>query len=284
MPPKWKLPPDAVERWQSGESLTDLAQAYGTSKTTLLRALKTAGGRPSAPWQLPADAIARYQSGESLKDLAAEYGTSYQTVRRRLEEAGMETRGNTKTPQQRANRSAAKLIPIDEDKLRELASRGMSCLEMAPHLGVSEEVARERMVRLGIPRLPAKPRPERNHFWTGGRTVDAQGYVLIHTPEHPNADYKGRVREHRLVMEQQLGRYLDPEEVVDHIDGDTSNNDPSNLRLFASNAEHLRVTLAGRTPNWSEDGRRRIREGVQRRWSGRGANQTASEIGGPPSP
>ena len=85
-------------------------------------------------------------------------------------------------------------------------------------------------------------------------------------------------------MEQQLGRYLEPEEVVDHIDGDTSNNELSNLRLFSSNAEHLRVTLAGRTPNWSEDGRRRIREGVQRRWSRRDANQTASGTDDPQSP
>lgn len=235
-------------------------------------------------WQLPPDAVERYQRGASLKDLAREYGTSYQTVKRRLEAAGVETRGNTKTPQQRANRSAAKLIPIDENKLREMASQGMSCLDMAPHLGVSEDVVRERMVRLGIPRLSAKARPERNHFWTGGRTVDAHGYVLLHAPDHPHADYKGRVREHRLVMEQQLGRYLEPGEVVDHIDGNTSNNAPSNLRLFASNAEHLRVTLAGRTPNWSEDGRRRIREGVQRRWSVRDASQTESETGDPQSP
>lgn len=284
MPPKWKLPPDAVERWQSGESLTDLAQAYGTSRTTLLRALKAAGGKPSGPWQLPADAVARYQSGESLKDLAVEYGASYQTVRRRLEEAGVETRGNTKTPQQRANRSAAKLIPIDEGKLREMASQGMSCLEMAPHLGVSEDVVRERMVRLGIPRLAAKARPERNHFWNGGRTVDKAGYILVKAPGHPHKNYQGYVREHRLVMEQKLGRYLEPGEVVDHIDGDTSNNDPSNLRLFASNAEHLRVTLAGRVPNWSEDGRRRIQEGVRRRWSGRVASQTASGTDDPPSP
>lgn len=235
-------------------------------------------------WQLPPDAVQRYQDGASLKELAREYGTSYQTVRRRLEAAGVTTRGSCKTPEHRAKLSAARAAQIDEAKLRELASQGLSCLEMAPELGVSEEAVRERMVHLGIPRLPAKPRPEHNHFWTGGRTVDAQGYVLIHTPDHPHADYKGRVREHRLVMEQQLGRYLEPEEVVDHIDGDTSNNEVSNLRLFSSNAEHLRVTLAGRTPNWSEDGRRCIREGVQRRWSRRGASQTASGTDDPQSP
>jgi hypothetical protein len=41
-------------------------------------------------------------------------------------------------------------------------------------------------------------------------------------------------------MEAKLGRYLTPEEVVHHIDGDKENNDPDNLMLFANNGEHTR--------------------------------------------
>ena len=48
---------------------------------------------------------------------------------------------------------------------------------------------------------------------------------------------------------------LQPGEVVDHIDGDMRNNDPSNLRVFASNADHLRATLTGKIPNWTPEGR-----------------------------
>lgn len=216
-------------------------------------------------WKLPPDAIDRYQSGEPLSDLAREYGTSSQTVSRRLQEAGVTLRGMIRTPQHRARISAAKSTPLDEDRLRDMAAaQRMSCAEIGVELGVSEEVVRERMVRLGIPRLPAKARPERNHFWKGGRTVDKAGYILVKIPDHPHKNYQGYVREHRLVMEQQLGRYLEPGEVVDHIDGNPSNNDPSNLRLFESNSDHLRVTLAGRIPNWSEDGLRRIRDAARR--------------------
>jgi hypothetical protein len=53
-----------------------------------------------------------------------------------------------------------------------------------------------------------------------------------------------RVYEHRLVMEQKLGRTLRPGEVVHHIDADRANNDPDNLMVFASNGEHLRYELA----------------------------------------
>lgn len=83
--------------------------------------------------------------------------------------------------------------------------------------------------------------------WKGGRKVRKDGYVLVVAPEgHPSpadtskASGTAYILEHRLVMEQQLGRYLDPAEVVHHIDGNPSNNDPSNLELFASQAEHIR--------------------------------------------
>jgi hypothetical protein len=93
-----------------------------------------------------------------------------------------------------------------------------------------------------------------------GRHVNDQGYVLLKIVGHHLADRQGYVREHRLVMEEKLGRRLERGEVVHHIDGDTGNNDPANLEVFAGNGHHLKVTRAGKTPNWSEDGKRRIHE------------------------
>lgn len=43
---------------------------------------------------------------------------------------------------------------------------------------------------------------------------------------------------HRVVAEQMLGRKLLPGEVVHHLDGNKQNNDPENLYVFASQAEH----------------------------------------------
>lgn len=66
------------------------------------------------------------------------------------------------------------------------------------------------------------------------------GYALILTPNHPCADVYGYVREHRLVIERKLGRYLIKGEVVHHIDGNKLNNASENLQLFKSNSEHMK--------------------------------------------
>jgi hypothetical protein len=80
-----------------------------------------------------------------------------------------------------------------------------------------------------------------NPRWKGGRYQQDQGYVLVLVPDHPHADRHGYVREHRLVMEQSLGRYLVPGEVVHHRNHVRDDNRLENLELFGSNGEHKRT-------------------------------------------
>lgn len=62
------------------------------------------------------------------------------------------------------------------------------------------------------------------------RWVGQQGYVLVKAPEgHPSARVDGSILEHRLVMEEVLGRYLKEHEIVHHKDGDPGNNNLDNL-------------------------------------------------------
>jgi hypothetical protein len=52
-----------------------------------------------------------------------------------------------------------------------------------------------------------------------------------------------KVRKHRWLMEQQLGRKLEPWEHVHHKDGDPLNNDLNNLQVIEE-AEHMRLHKA----------------------------------------
>lgn len=77
-----------------------------------------------------------------------------------------------------------------------------------------------------------------NPNWRGGRLVASNGYVLVRRPEHPLADVRGYVYEHRLVAEQIVGRPLRKGEQVHHKDGNKQNNSPNNLEVTASSAHH----------------------------------------------
>ena len=71
--------------------------------------------------------------------------------------------------------------------------------------------------------------PELIREGTGYSTVN--GYIIVRKPSHPYAKSNPYIKLHRLVMEQKLGRYLTPSEIVHHIDHDKLNNDVNNLEL-----------------------------------------------------
>jgi hypothetical protein len=66
------------------------------------------------------------------------------------------------------------------------------------------------------------------------------GYRFIRMPTHPYAHDNKYIPEHRVIMERYLGRYLAPDELVHHIDGDKLNNQLENL-LIVSMAQHRRI-------------------------------------------
>jgi len=93
--------------------------------------------------------------------------------------------------------------------------------------------------------------------WKGGRRTQAifkngvrlLNYIYKWCPEHPFATKQGYVFEHRLAMEQKIGRFLTPEEVVHHKNGNTIDNKIENLELFDTNSKHIKSHKKEREEN-----------------------------------
>lgn len=153
---------------------------------------------------------------------------------------------------------------VHYEKLVPLCDGKRSSKEIAALTGLSQKYVQKLLLRYDLPRLRRgdASQMEKNHFWKGGRIRDKSGYVLIKAT-HPHANSQGYVREHKLVMEQHLGRYLKPGEVVHHKNGKRSDNRIENLELFQQNGEHLKAELTGRCPKWSPEGRARILKAVR---------------------
>lgn len=97
-------------------------------------------------------------------------------------------------------------------------------------------------------------RAEKAPRWNGGRRI--MGNLYVHVLAPPNHPYPSDVKpsgtkyilEHRLVMEQALGRYLTPEEVVHHRNGCPYDNRIENLELLPSQQAHLALHRPSHRP------------------------------------
>lgn len=74
----------------------------------------------------------------------------------------------------------------------------------------------------------------------GYRTTHGQGYWMVLCKGHPGASKTGYVLEHRLKMEEKLGRLLERNELVHHKNGNKKDNRLSNLELV-THSEHRKI-------------------------------------------
>jgi hypothetical protein len=111
----------------------------------------------------------------------------------------------------------AGLLGISRKTLGETIRKSEGLFEKSPTFSTDHNTSIRWRIRLGA------KRPEHTR----------QGHINKHGYKVYSVDGKYSF-EHRLVMEQHLGRRLSPKENVHHKDGDRLNNDISNLELWST--------------------------------------------------
>ena len=187
---------------------------------------------------------------KSGQEIAGELDVHVDRVYRALKKHGISTRKRTS------------IYPVLMDKewlYDQYIEQKKSIKTIAKEVGCSVGVVHSHLVSKGIPTrsiqesvILAGNRDRRGKdasHWKGGRRRLSTGYIHIYAPDHPNSPKSGYVMEHRLVMEEHLGRHLKPGEVVHHLNDIKDDNRIENLhvmRMGEHTTHHARLKREAR--------------------------------------
>ena len=108
-----------------------------------------------------------------------------------------------------------------------------------------KKLCKKTKAKITATKLARKYIGEKAGHWKGGIIKNYRGYILVKIHNHPFATHNNYVREHRLVIEKQIGRYLWPKEKCHHL-GARDDNRPHMLMAFASHSAHKRFEQNGK--------------------------------------
>lgn len=143
------------------------------------------------------------------------------------------------------------IVSPSKAELERLYNKPTTMVDLSKHYKVSEITIFRWLKKFNI---KSRAHGTRTHKQRN-KLLNKDGYILIWTPEHPNANVDGYVFEHRLVMEKHLSRYLESQEIIHHINEIRTDNRIENLQLLPSKGMHNKIHFSGsKNPNY-KDGR-----------------------------
>lgn len=178
------------------------------------------------------------------KEIAKIIGCKQRNIYTRLHEQGIPLRG-VKEGFRKITR--AKYLHLLDD-IKKMIEDKRTKPEIAESLGISTDTVTSVIRAFDLPRTKSEwTKRERHPNWKGGYK-SYHGYIRVRVYDHPYAASDGYIPLHRKLVEDRLGRYLKPDEIVHHIDGDKSNNELSNLMVLSPSDHFVRTKLCKKCP------------------------------------
>jgi hypothetical protein len=168
---------------------------------------------------------AAYDAGRTLDQLREQFGkASDYALQHAIKRAGGTLR-----------EYAVRVKPGELEKIRQMNEEGKGQVAISLALGRSQSFVSDIMRKNGM--MGQKASGSSHGMWRGGRWRDKSGYWRVKLLESDPmflwamAQSGNYVLEHRMVMAKKIGRALEQDETVHHINGDSGDNSPGNLEL-----------------------------------------------------
>ncbi len=186
----------------------------------------------------------------SIKEAAKFLGINKQTLVRALDQYGIKRKSRSwnkrrtnKYPQLQNREWIAEQLKTKsyKDIAKEVGSTEGNVADFIKRYGLKSE----NPISDGLKKkYPEGMRGQINPNWKGGRYAGGckQKYIMVKISDHPWASKQGYILEHRLIMEKEIGRILQPNEYIHHINGNGKDNRIENLKLVGKR-EHQQIHL-----------------------------------------
>lgn len=192
------------------------------------------------------------KEGKTYSEIGRILGVSYRTVFKYMKEYGIESRDHN------VDTSLLTKIGMTNEEFEKVLYQKyvvdeISQIKIAKEFNVSLAIIKKYLDRYNIPTRNHKDSNkvsnsgEKNHKWNGGIYCLTSGYTRIYVTVHPSLNAPGYIYEHRNVVEEHLGRYLEKDEHVHHLNGIKSDNRLENLQVM-SNSEHQKIHAKTHVP------------------------------------
>jgi transposase len=218
-----------------GMSHTEIAERLGVSQGTIGNWLKRYGvkSRDFVTRKFPIldRELLRslFVDGElSISEIADKLEQSDSVIRHNLRHLDllMDEKELARREARKTQKARPRLFNPSRDELYDLyITQGLSQEKIGEIFGVHQMTVCNRLSEYGIERE---------------LIMMSRGYRLSKSPAHPRAHHDGTVKEHLLVAERAIGRYLNDSEEVHHIDLNKLNNQVDNLAVITE-ADHSKL-------------------------------------------